>query len=133
LFTSLPPSVRFAPNNEAYLTVFGVSIRIAIGSLVAFAAGEFFDVFVFSKIRKWLRKTNLWLSTNVSNILSAAVDTALFMTIAFYTIGLPLADNVSFLLSIALPYWLLKCCASVLITPLVYMGVAWLKRSPQAS
>lgn len=128
LFTWLPPSTRFATNNAAYLTIFGISIRISIASLIAFGVWDFLDVYLFSKIRKMFGPKRLWLRNNVSNILSEAIDTTLFMTIAFYAIGLPFADNVSFLLSIALPYRLLKCCASILVTPFVYMGVHRLKR-----
>ena len=131
LFTWLPASTHFASSNAAYLTIFGVSIRISIASLIAFAVGDFLDIYLFSKIRKLFGAKRLWFRNNVSNILSEAIDTALFMTIAFYTIWLPFADNYHFLLSMALPYRLLKCCASVLVTPFVYMGVHWLKKSPE--
>lgn len=133
LFTALPPSTRFITHNPAYLTIFGISIRISIASLIAFGIGDFLDVYLFTKVRKMFGAKRLWLRNNVSNILSEAIDTILFMTIAFYAIGTPLSDNVSFLLSIALPYRLLKCCASILVTPFVYMGVHWLRREKKVS
>jgi len=35
---------------------------------------------------------------------------------------------MSFIVSIGLPYWILKCIMSLITTPLVYGGVKWLKR-----
>lgn len=127
LATNLPASVRVVKEAN-YDAVFHVSSRIAAASLTAFAISEFLDVKVFVKIREKLGKGRLWLRTNVSNIIAQLVDTVLFMTLAFYSLGRPFADNFDFLLSLILPYWLLKCFMSVIETPFVYLGVKWLKR-----
>ena len=125
--TNLPPSQRFATKEQAYDTIFTMSIRFAASSLTAFAIAEFLDVFLFVKIREKLGKGRLWLRNNVSNIISQFVDTTVFITLAFYAFNKPLGDNVSFLVSIILPYWLLKCFMSVIETPFVYLAVRWLK------
>jgi hypothetical protein len=127
-FTMLPPSARFAGTEAAYDTIFGKSARIAAASLAAFALAEFADVFVFYRIRQALGKNKLWLRNNVSNFVSQLIDTTLFMTLAFYSFNLPFAANASFLISLIVPYWLLKCSVSVLETPFVYWGVRWLKK-----
>ncbi len=129
LATSLPPSGRFAATEAAYDTIFQYSARIAGASLTAFALAEFLDVYVFSKIRERLGKKALWFRTNASNFISQFVDTSVFMTLAFYALNKPFADNAAFLLSLILPYWLLKCFMSVIETPFVYLGVRWLKKS----
>ena len=49
------------------------------------------------------------------------------MFLAFYALDKGLGNNVSFLFSLILPYWLLKCTMSIIETPLVYAGVRWLK------
>ena len=49
------------------------------------------------------------------------------MTLAFYSFSQGLGANTSFLMSLIIPYWLLKCSLSVIETPLVYIGVKWLK------
>lgn len=127
LATSLPPSTRFAASEPAYDKVFGLSARIAAASLTAFLIAEFTDLFVFQKIRQRLGKKALWFRSNVSNIVSHFLDTVIFMTLAFYAFNRPFGDNVFFLWSLILPYWLLKCSMSVITTPLVYAGVRWLK------
>ena len=127
LATSLPPSKRFLPTEGAYDTIFGLSARFSAASLIAFALSEFLDVYIFAKLREKLGKTRLWLRTNASNFLSEFIDVAVFMTLAFYAIDQSFVSNFSFISSIALPYYLLRCFMSVITTPLVYLGVKWLK------
>lgn len=128
LAISLPPSARFAQNEPAYDLIFGTSIRISAASLIAFALAEFMDVFIFLKIRKKMGKSALWLRNNASNFVAQFFDTSIFMFLAFYALSMSWHDNMAFLFSLILPYWLLKCLASILETPVVYLGVNWLKR-----
>ncbi len=123
----LPPSARFLERQEAYFAVFSTSARIAFASLVAFASAEFLDVYVFALLRERMHGRALWLRNNASNILGQLVDTIVFMTIAFYAFDRSAGDNAAFLFSLILPYWLLKCTVSFLQTPLVYLGVWWLR------
>jgi uncharacterized integral membrane protein (TIGR00697 family) len=91
------------------------------------------DVMVFSRLREVMHKKALWFRNNVSNIVSQFFDTTLFITLAFYAFDKPFSNNFSFLLGLILPYWLLKCAMSVIETPLVYAGVAWLKGEKKAA
>lgn len=125
--TALPADKRFAPTESAYDTIFGISARFSAASLIAFAISEFSDIYIFAKMRQRLGKKNLWLRTNASNFASEFFDTALFMTLAFYALNQSVAANFMFIAGIAIPYWLLRCCMSVIETPLVYLGVRWLK------
>lgn len=126
--TNLPPSARFASREAAYDTIFGLSARIAAASLVAFLIAEFTDLFVFQKIRERMKNKALWIRSNTSNIIAQFLDTVIFITLAFYAFDKTLASNAPFLWSLILPYWLLKCSMSVITTPLVYVGVRWLRR-----
>ncbi|MBI5044771.1 MAG: queuosine precursor transporter [Candidatus Levybacteria bacterium] len=125
--TLLPPSTRFENKEIAYDSIFGLSMRIAASSLVAFTLAEFLDVFVFAKLRRRFKNSGLWLRNNLSNFASQFLDTSIFITFAFYAFDKPIGSNVAFLLSLIFPYWLLKCGMSVIETPLVYLGVRWLK------
>ncbi|MGE5041501.1 MAG: queuosine precursor transporter [Candidatus Levyibacteriota bacterium] len=127
LFTSLPPSTRFAVQEKSYDSVFGLSARISAASLTAFIIAEFTDVFIFFKLRQKLGKKALWLRNNLSNFISEFLDTAIFMALAFYAFDKPFMANVNFLFSLILPYWLIKCFMSIIETPLVYAGVSWLR------
>lgn len=128
LATNLPPSLRFQKTENAYDMIFGLSARIAAASLTAFALAEFMDVLVFVKIRQLMGKKALWFRNNASNFVSQFLDTGVFMFLAFYSLDKTFNDNIIFLIGLILPYWLLKCSMSVIETPLVYLGVNWLKK-----
>lgn len=125
--TALPPSARFVPSEEAYDSIFSKSARFAAASLIALIIADLLDVLIFTRIRQKLGESKLWLRNNVSNMTAQFFDTALFMTLAFYAFDSGFLDNATFLISLIIPYWLLKCAMSVIETPLVYLGVKWLR------
>lgn len=124
-FVALPPAERYT-SNDAYTTVFTQSLRIGIASLVAFAISQLHDIWSFNF---WKTKTQgrfLWLRNNLSTMVSQAIDTLLFMFIAFYQVAPKF--TVGFIISIAIPYYLLKIAMAALDTPFVYLGARWLKQ-----
>lgn len=125
--TFLPPSKRFEPNEKAYDTIFGLSIRMSAASLLSFIFADLMDIIIFVKIRQALGKSKLWLRNNASNFIAQFIDTVTFITLAFYALDKPFSDNFGFLIGVILPYWFLKCTMSVIETPFVYLGVKWLK------
>ncbi len=130
IFTSLPPSPRFAPFEAAYDTVFGFSIRASLASLTAFFLAQWTDVLIFQRLRSRLHSKSLWLRNNLSNLVALFIDTTVFITIARWNLDKNFVDNLFYLLGLILPYWGAKMLVSVLATPLVYWGVRWLKHSP---
>lgn len=127
LATSLPASPRYAASESAYEAVFTSTIQISVASIAAFAISELLDVAVFSKLRSRLGRRALWFRNNASNVVSELANSAVFVTLAFYTFSMSPRQNVSFLASIIVPYWLVRCVLSFLETPLVYVGVRWLR------
>jgi len=127
LATQLPPSKRFAASEPAYDLIFGFSMRMSFASLVAFALAELLDVYIFVKIRALLGKKKLWLRNNASNFIAQFIDTTVFIFLAFYAFDKSFSVNTTFLFGLIMPYWILKCCMSIIETPLVYIGVSWLK------
>ncbi len=130
LATRLTPSGRYAPNEPAFDTIFHSSMRIAAASLAAFAVSELMDVAIFARLRQAMQGKALWLRNNVTNFVAQFADSAVFLTLAFYAASRPFGDNISFLWSLLLPYWLLRCVLSVAETPLIYLAVWWLRGSP---
>ncbi len=123
----LPPSMRFKETEGAYDTIFAKSARFSAASLIAFALSEFTDILVFVKLRAKMKSSGLWLRNNLSNFIAQFIDTVIFITLAFYALDRGLGNNASFLWSIILPYWIIKCAMSIVETPLVYAGVRWLR------
>ena len=131
LATALPATARFAPKEPAYDAIFHSSIQIVIASLIAFASSQLLDVAVFSKLRKALKGRALWLRNNLSNFIGQLADTVIFISLAFWAFDRSTSANMAFLISLIIPYWLIKCGLSVLQTPLVYIGVWWLRDDRQ--
>jgi len=125
--TWLPESARFN-DGEAYNLIFSRAARISFASLMAFLVSGLLDVAIFHRIKVKTKGKMLWLRSNVSNFISQFLDTFIFITIAFYSFQYGLNSNLSFIFSIVIPYWLLKCFMSVVETPLTYWGVKWLSK-----
>lgn len=129
LFIWLEPNERYIYNEE-YKTIFGASLRIMIASIVAFLLAQFHDLWAFNFWKKKTAGKALWLRNNLSTFVSQAIDTFVFMMIAFYQVA-PKFD-VAFIIQLAIPYYIFKIAFAVLDTPLVYLGVWWLKKGKEA-
>jgi uncharacterized integral membrane protein (TIGR00697 family) len=112
---------------SGYDQIFGVSIRIATASLIAFFIGEYQDVLTFFFLKNRIGSKYFWLRSNLSNLWSQLVDTVIFMSIAFLGVyPLPV------LFSIIISWWLFKVAMGFLYTPLSYVGIYLLKdNNPQ--
>jgi queuosine precursor transporter len=97
----------------AFDTIFSLSIRIALASLVAFIVSEYLDVLVFFRFRQDMR--TFWIASFVSNLISQFLDTTIFMIIAFYGV---FSDER--ILMMALPWWLYKVTMGFLYSPISY-------------
>ncbi|KKQ62215.1 MAG: hypothetical protein US81_C0001G0006 [Parcubacteria group bacterium GW2011_GWE2_38_18] len=129
LVVKLPASSRFAMS-QSYNDVFSLSIRISIASIIAFIISELIDITVFAKLRSKI-KGALWLRNNLSNFIAQLFDTTIFYLLAFYDLNQPFLFNLSFLAGLIFSYWLVKCLFSIIETPFVYWGVAWLKNDKE--
>lgn len=107
---------------EGYNTVFGVSLRISIASLLAFLVAEYQDVVSFFFFRAKTGGRHFWLRSTLSNIWSQFLDTVIFMFVAFLGVY-----SLPTLLSIIVPWWLYKVAMGVLYTPLSYAGMYFLR------
>lgn len=119
---AMPWGPRLPVPIESYNDVFGLSVRFAIASLAAFAIAEYQDVLSFFFFKSTIGKYFFWLRSNLSNVWSQFLDTAIFMSIAYIGV-LPLEVIVG----IAIPWWLYKVAMGILYTPLSYVGIWFLK------
>ncbi len=124
LFVVLGPHERYE-FNDAYVTIFGTSLRMIIASIIAFAVAQLHDVWAFEFWKKKTKGKMLWLRNNLSTFVSQAIDTLLFMTIAFY--GISDKFTFGFIITLAVPYYLFKIAFAAIDTPFVYLGVKWLQ------
>lgn len=112
-------------NQEAFASIFGGSLRMIVASIIAFVLSQFHDVWAFHFWKEKTKGKYLWLRNNLSTVTSQLIDTVVFMFIAFYLIT-PKFDVV-FIISLIIPYWILKVVFASIDTPFCYLGVKWLK------
>ena len=124
LALSVPWASAGARMQPSYDAVYAVNMRIALASLTAFVVAEYQDVVAFFFFKRILRDRQFWLRSNLSNLWSQLLDTALFMTIAFWGVY----DNNE-LIRLVFTWWVFKVTMGMLCTPLAYAGVA-LMRGP---
>jgi uncharacterized integral membrane protein (TIGR00697 family) len=113
--------------HASYDQIFGISVRIAIASIVAFIVAEYQDVVAFFFAREYLGVGPFWLRSTISNIWSQLLDSVLFMTIAFYGVY-----ATPTLISIIISWWLYKVLMGLLYTPLSYLGI-WLLKEDEGT
>ncbi|MBB6730207.1 queuosine precursor transporter [Cohnella zeiphila] len=98
--------------------IFGMTPRIALGSLCAYFVSQFLDVRIFSRLKvAYPNRSQLWIRNNGSTGLSQLVDTLVFSSIAF--IGVYSWDVWW---QIALTTYVLKFVISVASTPVIYIA-----------
>ena len=107
-------------------TIFGNTPRIVAASVIAFWCGSFVNSYVMAKMKLWSEGRWLWTRTVGSTICGEAVDSALFYSIAFFGLW----DN-HLLLTVMLTQYVLKSAWEIVMTPVTYRVVAFLKRTEQ--
>jgi len=120
--------LMFAPSVDDFVdpamkTMFSLTPRIVIGSLVAYLISQTHDVYAFSA---WKKRTNgryLWLRNNASTVVSQLIDSVIFSFIAFWGVF-----PTSVVLEIALTTYLLKIIVAAIDTPFIYLSYRIKKR-----
>jgi uncharacterized integral membrane protein (TIGR00697 family) len=122
---ALPPAPDWK-NQAAYAVIFGQVPRIVLASVCAFWAGEFVNSYVLARMKLWTRGRMLWTRTVGSTVAGQAVDSLIFYPLAFW--GAEGWTN-ALVVKVLFTQWVLKVSWEVLLTPLTYLVVGFLKRA----
>jgi uncharacterized integral membrane protein (TIGR00697 family) len=118
----LPPAAGWELQ-QSYHAILGQTPRIVLGSLVGYFSGEFSNSYVLARMKILTRGRWLWTRTIGSTLVGEAVDTCLFLTIAFLgVLPLPL------LWAVFISNYVFKVGVEVLFTPVTYRVTGLLKR-----
>lgn len=120
---ALPPSAGW-PHQESYETILGLTPRLVAASLVAYFAGEFSNAVVLARMKVRMEGRHLWMRTLGSTVVGQAVDTGLFVSLAFWGVVDPVV-----LKNIAVSNYVFKCAVEAVFTPATYAITAYLKKS----
>jgi hypothetical protein len=124
MVVALPPA-PFWENQHEYEIAFGSTWRISLAGLVAFAVGEFVNSFIMAKMKIFAAGKHLWQRTITSTVFGEAVDTVMFVPLAFWNTGIIPNDKIPLIIGAQI---ISKILVEVAFTPVVYKVVAFLKR-----
>ena len=120
---ALPPAPEWV-NQGAWETVFSNSWRIVAASLMAFLVGEWVNSVVFAKMKMLTGGRFLWSRTIGSTIAGELVDSVIFYPLAFLGVW-----ETSLVVKVMMSNYVLKVATEVVLTPLTYSVVGFLKRA----
>ena len=122
VIVAMPPAADWG-GQEHYAAVFGQVWRIVGASVLAFWAGEFVNSYVLARMKVWTQGRMLWSRTIGSTVVGQGVDSLIFYPLAF--LGVWSNEQV---LTVMLTNWGLKVAWEVILTPVTYAVVGFLKR-----
>ena len=116
------PAAPFWRGQAAYEEILGQTPRILAASFLAYLVGEFANAYVLARLKLATRGRWLWTRTIGSTGVGQALDTVVFVTLAFAGVvpGAALAALVA-------GQWAVKVAWEAAATPLTYAAVGWLK------
>jgi uncharacterized integral membrane protein (TIGR00697 family) len=121
----LPPAEGWQ-QQEAFSALLGQTPRIVLASFIAYLSGEFTNSVILAKMKVAMQGRFLWMRTIGSTLAGEGVDTLLFVLIAFAG-ALP----QSLLISIIISNYVFKCGVEILMTPVTYKIVGYLKHEEE--
>lgn len=102
--------------NTAIKSVFNLSIRVSVASLLAYVFAQYINITVFEWIKAKTHGKHLWLRANGANMVGQMADSLIFFSIAF--VDLP----STLLLQTIVVGWLLKVAVVAIGTPFLYLN-----------
>jgi uncharacterized integral membrane protein (TIGR00697 family) len=101
---------------DAFNSIFGQSMRIIFGSLVAFFVSQLLDVYIFHRIKKVTGEKWVWLRATGSTLISQLVDSFIVLFIAFGGIW-----GWQRVIAVGLVNYSYKCLMALVLTPVIYL------------
>lgn len=110
---------------SAFNSILGFAPRIVLASMVAYIISQTHDVYAFHFWKDKTEGKHLWFRNNASTMVSQAIDTVIFITLAFYGLS-GITDEV--LISMMFGQYTLKLIIALFDTPFIYIATLTWKR-----
>ncbi|RQH01302.1 queuosine precursor transporter [Natrarchaeobius oligotrophus] len=134
--TIAAPAAEASVDPDAFATALGASTNVVLGSLLAYLVSQNWDVWLFHRIRDYTGPEKLWLRNLLSTGTSQAIDTVIFVSIAFAlapaVLGVGVVLPLEAVLALIVGQYLLKLAIAVLDTPVVYAVVTFVRARTDA-
>lgn len=103
---------------EIYGQTFDFLFRLTAGSFIAYLTSNMLDISIYHAILNKTGRRKLWIRNNLSTIISQAVDTAIFLGIAFW--GVAPVETPAKWMVFATATWLFKVLVAASDTAALY-------------
>jgi uncharacterized integral membrane protein (TIGR00697 family) len=121
----IPPAPEYT-QQPAFYAIFHQVGRIVAGSMLAYWCGEFANSFTLARLKILTQGKWLWTRTIGSTVVGQAVDTTIVIFFIFYD------KPLSVIFNLILSGYIFKVIWEVLMTPVTYRIVGFLKRTEAA-
>ncbi|CAN5320047.1 queuosine precursor transporter [soil metagenome] len=105
--------------DSQFTAVFGQSMWIIVGSVIAFLVSQFIDVSIFWLLREKTGGKMIWLRSTGSTIVSQLIDTFIVAGIGFW---LPGKVDTGTFINMALTGYTAKLIIAIVLTSAIYLG-----------
>lgn len=117
---AIPAAKGISPVSDAqFLAVFGQSMWIIVGSIIAFLVSQFIDVRLFHYLKTKTGSKMIWLRSTGSTVISQFFDSFIVLGIAFW---LPGKIDFNTFITSAFTGYFFKLLLAVVLTPGIYLG-----------
>ncbi len=123
------PAADFYDAQDTFASVLGLLPRIVTASLAGYVVGQLLNAWVLQRMKDRFGAGNLWARLIGSTIVGEFADTLLFCAIAAAVIGI---DTPGQFVNYVVVGFLWKTLMEVLVMPLTYAVVAWVRRAEDA-
>ena len=119
------PAAGFYPNQEHFANVVGAYTQLIVAGLAGFLTGQTINAWTVVKIKQRTREKHLWARLVGSTFAGQLGDTLVFCAIAARAIGI---SSFADLATYAALGWLYKTAVEVVMLPVTYRVIGYLKR-----
>lgn len=118
-------AIRYVPSifdyaHNSMVTIFSLSFRISISSIIMYFIANMADVYLYDKLRNKMNGRYMWLRNNVSTILCNCLENFFFMLMAFFG-----TFDFKTVVIMALSTSVIEIVAGICDTPFLYVATRW--------
>ena len=119
------PAASFWDGQESFEATLGLIPQIVLASLAGYIVGQLLNAYVLVAIKKRTGEKGLWARLLGSTVVGEFGDTLLFCAIAAPVIGIATSGDF---INYVMVGFLWKTLIEVLLLPITYAVIAWVKR-----
>ncbi|WP_396211118.1 queuosine precursor transporter [Flavobacterium sp.] len=115
----IPAAGISSVSSEQFQAVFGQSLWIIVGSIIAFLVSQLIDVTIFHFVKNRTGNKMIWLRSTGSTIISQLFDSFIVLGIAFWATGIMTTEQY---IKSGLTGYFVKLIIAIIMTPMIYLG-----------